>query len=361
MKKSIITLLLLVQFTISAEESSNEMLLIPFKAFSYIADYHIIGFPEDHKTIESIEAFIFKRDDSYMFRAIVTGHDKKQKDFVNSKQLLTKHEMISSGKQRDIELVDGYFEISNSENKCKLIFDTDDYKRIELHYWGHNSPDKKYGALTDPMGHSPDSGLPIMIRSKSSIGKEESYIVIDNIKQKIERDRDASEPPWFTAARVYLTEDYFFAMIPSYTKEEEPLKLSEVEINNSSFSYTTDNDVRKVYLDEASPDNRVEKIRYYCSYIKDKSSYLDLTFEPSLPNLISMEAGESVSVGFSIRYNLSDKKEIFGKLNITRNNNQFISLELNPEFPLWAKTNRNMIYEINLSSDKTTITGRIKK
>lgn len=353
MKKIMLTLLLIVQLTISAEKSDNNMLLLPFNAFSYTADYHIIGFPENHKTIESIEAFIFKKNDGFIFRAIITDHNKRQTDYVNSELLINGYEMIKTVTEREVKLVDGLFEITNSKRDCKLQFYTDETNKIELHYWGHNNPDSKYGALTDPMGHSPDCGLPIILRSKSSIGKEKSYAVIDKKKYKIKRDTDTSEPPWFTAARIYLTEDYFFALLPAYETKEKIQYIPEGNIINNTLSYSTTNGIKKVYLDEKGD---VKKIRYQSKHDYDKKSFLELSFDPYLPDIESIKSEKPIILDFSIKNNLSKKNDIFGQIHVHRRD-QRIVMKLVPEYPDWAHKNRKMIYQIDLDSNMATING----
>lgn len=318
----------------------------PFKPFIYKADYHVMAYIDGHNEYESVEAFIFRDNESFEFKAIITDHNKDQVDYISSEKL--NFSSSSNTKiNRKAVMTTGDFYLAENDKDYIFDFKLEEDKTVRIFYEGLSKPSENYAGITDPTGHSPDAGLPMMYRSLSSMGSKNSYVMIDNTKYEISEDTEISKKPFFTAYKTYLTKDFIFAIIPSHSTTEKVHQYNENQLIN-------ENSIRKEVI-KLNNNGEIREIKIYSRISSDDKSYMSIEFDPYLPNIVALDGEQTISIRFSILFSASNKKEVYGQVKLKKNINNTIFLELLPEFPVWAKENRNMIYEIDIIKDTVRI------
>lgn len=323
-------------------------LILPFKAFAYKADYHVMAYFNDHDVYEAVEAFIFLIDGTYEFKAIMTKHDQSQIDYISSERLLSKKE----GGTKIVRLVkttSGSFNLSDNGKDYDFSFALDENTQVGIHYIGFSAPGESMAGMTNPGGHSPSVGLPMMYRSHSSIGTEACYVEINGAKYSITEDPDISKKPFFTAYKTFLTNDFFFSIIPSHSTTQEVLLYIP---GQEHIVLETPVGQKLVHVNEY---NEVLDICYYSNISSDQDSYMQIAFFPALPNLAAMQNDQNQVIDFIVSYSNSEKNEVYGKIEIHKNVNGNISMRLIPGYPEWAGKNRVMNYDIMLTDNLVTI------
>lgn len=336
------------------KKGSNNELVVPFMAFSYEADYHVILYFEGHEKYESVEAFVFDVDSEYIFRAVLTDLNNNQVDYVNSEKLLGLRNNGQTKVDRKSIFTKGNFNISENKKDCQLNFDIDENNHVDLHYIGKNIPDNKHAGMTNPGGHSPNGGLPMMFRNMSSMGTNESYVAFNQMKYYAKEDPEKSSKPWFTAYKAYFADGFIFSLIPAHITEKE---LLHVENNQSTIVTNNIHGNKKIFLNSL---NEITKIRYFSPLSKMDESFMEISFEPALPNLVNMKANQSTVIEFAVSYYNSNSKEIYGNISIDKPSLEDIKMEFSPEFPVWAKDNRKIEYDVYLDGHVSTIEARNK-
>lgn len=330
--------------------------LSPFKAIGSLADYHVIAFFEGHDSYESVEAFIYKdKDENYTFRAIMTDRENGQVDYVTTKELYNVRKNSEIDIDRDVRYTKGEFYLDKNNKDYILQFEIDEHTTITLVYIGTGIPDSTWGGMTDPGGHSPNGGLPMMYRSRSSIGTKKSYVRINDTKYDIAIDESISHRPFFIGYSAFFSEDYFFTILPSYSSTEDLSKYSIEHIRDNvltvnSVSYTTE-----FHINHDSENFEISKIRNRTKL--KHSDFMDIDFNPPLPNVYSLAEGENVKSKFAISFSNSPKEEIYGEVIINKIEKNQISIDLQPLYPGWAKSNRRMYYSIVLNEVQVEMKG----
>lgn len=332
----------------------HNLIITPFNSLGSLASYHVIAFFEGHDKYECVEAFIYKDEQSgeYSFRAIMTDHDNQQVDYVTTEELYKVRKNSKLDIDREVKYTEGNFILDKNGIDYILQFKIDEDNEIKIVYIGRDKPDSTWGGITDPGGHSPDGGLPMMYRNRSSIGTKNSYVSINNEKYEIAIDESITHRPFFIGYSTFFSEDYYFTLLPTY---ESISDKSEYLLNNSSdkqFTIENQSTSNIIYLNPDNDYNEIIKIRNKSSFSADKNAYMDMDFNPSFPNLNAMEVGESTKIKFAISFSISEKEEIYGYIHINKPSNEEITVKLLPSYPGWAKYNRNMIYKIILQEDK---------
>lgn len=328
----------------------SNKLVVPFKGFTYRADYHLIIYLDGHKEIESVEAFIFDNNGKFDFRAVVTDHSNHQRDYVTSKKLFNLRNNESTAIERASKLATGEFSISKDMKTCSLNFSIDESNTIYLLYKGFNEPNNNYSGLTDPGGHSPDGGLPMMFRENSSIGLVDSYVEINGIKYHPVEDLENSVKPWFIAYKAYLTKGFQFALLPAHrTGEVIP------QVSDGSTSLKTIHGMEKVVYNSLY---EIEKIIYSSSELGSDDAFIEVSFNPPLANIVNLVEGQGSISQFSIRFNKSENRELYGSVTIEKRSKNNIQMELIPSYPSWAEDSRRLQYSIDIKGDNYTVIAK---
>lgn len=329
-------------------QADLDKLILPFKGLAYKADYHVMAYFNGHDVYESVEAFIFIKDDGYEFKAIMTDHNNRQVDYISSDALKIKGDK-GTKITRKSKKTTGEFKLSKNGKDYTFSFKLEDNSKISIYYKGFTKPNVKNGGMTDPEGHSPNVGIPMMLRSFSGIGSKKCYVEIDNKRYNITVDEKISVKPFFTGYKTYLTNEFFFALLPSHITEE-----GIIYNDSSSREYIIETPLgyNKVTLRH---NNEVENIKYYSKISRDPKSYMEINFNPALPNMAALIKSQKLLVDFNISFSNKDEVQISGKVKIEKDEEGTVQLLLSPEYPLWAKGNRQMSYDILLDNDKVNI------
>lgn len=332
----------------------TDLIINPFNALGSLASYHVIAFFEGHDKYECVEAFIFQNEHSgeYSFRAIMTDHQNNQIDYVTSKELYEVRKNSKLDINREVKYTDGNFHLDKNGTDYILQFNIDNENEVRIVYIGMGKPESQWGGITDPGGHSPDGGLPMMYRSKSSIGTQNSYVRINNIKYDIAIDESISHKPFFIGYSTFFSEDYYFTLLPTY---ESLIDKDEYILNkdiDNQFTIQNQSTINILYINPNNNYNEIVKIRNKSSFSTDKNAYMDMDFNPPFPNVNAMEVGESTQIKFAISYNTSNSEEVYGYLKVNKKTNNDINIQLLPSYPGWAKNNRKMTYNITLKEEK---------
>jgi hypothetical protein len=131
-------------------------------------DLHVMAFFAGHPTYEAVEAMIRRRPaGGAVIRAILTRHDQSQIDHVNDEALLAAER--SSRRETCLRAIALHEEVTPSGPRARLELESHIGERVALDVVAAGPPDARWGGLTDPGRHSPESVLPLMWRAKSTL------------------------------------------------------------------------------------------------------------------------------------------------------------------------------------------------
>lgn len=329
----------------------TDKLVQPFKALAYKADYHVMAYFDGHETYESVEAFIFLKDEGYDFKAIMTKHDQSQTDYISSEHLKIKGKNGTTI-NRESRSTKGKFNLLNEGKDYTFSFFLEDNREVSIYYKGFQEPREANAGMTDPGGHSPNVGIPMMLRSLSGIGNDECYVKIDGKKYQITEDEEISVKPFFTGYKTYLTKEFFFSLIPSHSSFEELIYNNP---NNKKIITEKPLGREEITLGD---NNEILSIKHFSSISSDPNSYMIMTFNPSLPNISALKEDQQLNINFAVSYNNSDKEEVHGIISIEKSVDGETTMLLLPQYPQWAKENRNMEYKIVVDGENVSTTGK---
>jgi hypothetical protein len=336
----------------------NAYLISPFQGISYKVAYHVIAFFEGHETYECVEAFIYtmkNKDDTHAFRAIMTKHDNTQEDYFNSEVLYNTRKKTKTRITRPANLTEGIFRV-DKEKDYILTFKLKSGEEIAIVYIGMDKPTSQYAGMTDPGGHSPNGGLPIMFRDTSSIGTEHSYVRIDKIKYKIAIDKAISKPPFFIGYATFFSIGYSMMILPTFKEMNIPLnKYAFNESQNLSYNIISDHLKEEISFTKTT-NGIAEIVSITCtSEFSPKGAYGRLTFNPPFPNIYAMKQGTQTTVRFATSFDTSGPEEVYGDITIKKMTADTATLFLTPKYPGWAKDKRAMRYTISITDDNVVI------
>jgi hypothetical protein len=324
----------------------------PFDLLAYTSRYHIIGFFDGHPQFECIEAFIFHKkltSGQPFIRAILTKHDKTQIDFVNEKELLRS--------EREVSLTKIYFDYKAKNNTASLRFTSNDGVEVFFSYKSGYSPSAKYGGLTDVRGHSPRGGLPLLYRDKSGVATKKCFVRFDDKKYPITMDEEISQPPFFVAYMAYFSEGYHCLFFRTFEKTFSVNEFSAADIKKNLLRLSVGPSNNDLVIKNNDGINEIAEILCYSPvFSADRKS--KIVFNPAFPNLQAMQANQTIECRFAVYFGNS-KAEVYGDLIIHKDTQNHVSIDFIPQYPGWAKQNRNMHYDILLKRDSIQIQSQM--
>jgi hypothetical protein len=327
----------------SGTEIEPSLLIMPFKAITYTARYHIIAFFDGHPDYESIEAFVFGAESAEgnpRIKVILTRHDKSQIDLVNWQDAgRTDREVYFSP--------DIAFEYTDRGRSALLEFRDQNGQKWSLVYLADYPVDKAWGGMTDVRGHSPDGGLPVFYRDLSGIGNEQSCILCQGITYSVTIDENASNPPFFVARMVYVSEGYnsFILGTGKHTVAVDSLVLSHqqnrLDMVDGPFSQRVD-----IVWKEGHPE--IQSISSSCPLYSPDRSVL-MAFDPPLADAAGMKTGARQTCRFSLSFGGAEPV-VGGQIILEKTGRGQAVYHLVPEYPAWTRQSRAMKYTVTMGS-----------
>ncbi len=318
---------------VSASTLFSTSIAHPFKAVSTYASYHLIAWIDGHPAWESVEAFVYS--DSAI-RAIITRKDKSQFDIVCGMSLGQQTSATREWYPGEIS-----FTINRSGKKARLDLVTHEGDTVCVDYIGQGKPDTQHAGLCDPRGHSPDGGMPVLYREKSSIADSASSIRINGKRYAIPENVEQSVRPWFIAWSAYLSIGYSSFIVTSYGEQDpvqgKPAEASEESPSGSSPSAWS-----------TSPDcTGISRILFPCTAGEGLNA---MCFEPAFPDPDALLEGEEWQCAIWYEIEGAQDPVIKGDLALKREGN-LVEVIVHYREPSWARESRAMRYVMHKGDD----------
>lgn len=305
----------------------------PFKAVSTCASYHLIAWIDGHPSWESVEAFIYSES---AIRAIITRKDKSQFDIVFGMIL---GEQTSA--RREWYPGEISFTIDRSGKKARLDLVTHEGDTVCVDYIGQGKPDTQHAGLCDPRGHSPDGGMPVLYREKSSIADSASSVSINGKRYAIPENVEQSVRPWFVAWSAYLSIGYTSFIVTSYGEQDLAQgKLAAVSEGSPSGSLPS--------AWSTSPDcTGISQILFPCTAGEGLNA---ICFEPAFPDPDTLLEGEERQCAIWYEIKGAQGPVVRGDLVLKREGN-LVEVIVRYREPSWARESRAMRYVMHKGDD----------
>lgn len=173
-------------------------------------DTHFIATLDGHPQIEAVEAMIRSTGAGRVIvRAIVTMHDQSQIDYTNDAAIHAATTAVA--RQSILSDIDLSLERDHERVKARVAFQTYAGERIELVFVAIGLPSKERGGLTDPGQHSRGSSLPIMWRTRSTVGTDGTHVLVG--ARRYEAVIVHQIGPGRSIRKAYYTEGHVMAVI----------------------------------------------------------------------------------------------------------------------------------------------------
>ncbi|MBN1647865.1 MAG: hypothetical protein JW874_07525 [Spirochaetales bacterium] len=331
----------------SSPDIRTDLLIMPFFPVCYTAEYHIIAFIEDHPEYESVEAFIFDVNNSVgdpLVRAILTRHDKVQIDYASFP--------LPDNPGRESYRTIFTFNLEDGGKKAMLCFRDRDENEYVLEYASASAPEARWGGMTDTRGHSPDGGLPLFCRERSSIAGRGSCVRINGKAYAVPEDPEATHKPFFTGYAAYLSMQYHTLIFPT-GRIETGLDVLAPATGAGSFTAAYGKSEIHITYSDSRVVPEIIRIRFSSSFYSPEFSYI-ITFDPVFPNISALKTGSEVLAGFSINF-LDRKNSVKGKVIIRKTGNRSSTVLFLPGTPAEAVRNRQMEYSLIWENEKIYI------
>ncbi len=157
----------------------ESLVIQPFSLHYDCNDYHIFLFIEGHPEYESVEAMIQERGAGRVFvRAIITGHDKRQVDYLNEPRVVALYKSL--GRKREVHYAPMQYareEVEGCAN-IRLRFNSSRGEAFVLECRSEEKASGAHGHLVNPLGHSGSISLPVMYPERSANCGPESHVSI---------------------------------------------------------------------------------------------------------------------------------------------------------------------------------------
>jgi len=143
-------------------------------------DLHVMAFFDGHPRYEAVEAMITGRENGgHSIRAILTGHDQHQTDYVNDEALLA--QMRGAERRICMRPIAFHAEPREPGIHVTLEFVSLAGERVVLDLTTVGPAQAAGAGLSDPGQHSAASSLPLMWRGASAMAGPQTAAIIDGI------------------------------------------------------------------------------------------------------------------------------------------------------------------------------------
>lgn len=176
-------------------------------------DVHAIAYLERHPVYESIEVMGAKRAGGNRVRVILTLHDQTQIDCVGDDDLFR----ASAHSARRTARCDIAFKWQADQRQptVSVAFQSPDTETIAFEFVALSPASSERGGVSDPGGHAPTSGFPLMRRRASTLAASTTRVTIDGAPFAVERGQPLG--PDAFAGRGFYTEGHMLAIIRAGT------------------------------------------------------------------------------------------------------------------------------------------------
>lgn len=357
------------------KQDLSRVIMQPFPIQFDCNDYHIIIFFEGHPEYESVEAMIRERAGKEPYiRAIITFHDKLQVDHINDREIYDEMKALNINRKicyRNVE----YIHTKNFlKNHFMLAFSSYKGEDILLDFYPASKPSPKYAKLIDPLGHSIDTSLPVMLPEKATLVGAKSKVIIKGVQYKI--PVKVRVPVFFTGLNGFFSEVFYAGIIRAGTSRLSLIKAPKAIRQGEKWIYKSGNDIISYEIKNIEKNNIIIKsknekveleitevglafktLHIYSACRNYQNTEFSMLFSPPIVlKPASINTIQKSKSNFSIAVN-NHNSLITGTVEI-ETDLKSIKLLLEPLQPGWA-TERKVSLNIDTSAESLLITTAI--